>query len=307
LTEQDPGSSPPQATARSDERDSARPRTEPAEAGTDVRERSDQVTELPDFARWLDQHFAVALSLATFLFVVFQVAKEAGFQINTVVALIKAESLASIVIGVLIAQLTLFVMLLTLVSSYWLLSAAGARRASVDDTATSRRTDIRIVPLLLVIGLLLIGFYTTTWPLFIILMALVVPVVVWAYRHEAGAGGGKVLRWVTIVAIVIVGLLMMARPSIWLPAENISTTDRGLVVGYVVEDQGGWTTILTPTHQLLRERSDAIDGREVCALGSLESRLFNQLWRLRPEEALAAWVHGALPEPLTPPCGNSTV
>jgi hypothetical protein len=93
--------------------------------------------------------------------------------------------------------------------------------------------------------------------------------------------------------------------SCWATAEKVSATDRGIVVAYVIADDGAWTTLLTPDHRVLRERATRIVRRDLCALDQLESRLFADILWLRPAELPDTIANHAIPPSHTPPCPDT--
>lgn len=82
-----------------------------------------------------------------------------------------------------------------------------------------------------------------------------------------------VRQWGVLLIIMIGIFFVVFSPSSWLVAERITTTEQ-MVVGYVVAQEGDWTTILTHhDRRILRIRSDSISARQVCELGSGQSLL----------------------------------
>jgi hypothetical protein len=271
--------------------------------------------QAPPIGRWIRTNSTVAISLATFMFVVFQLAKLAGFEVNTIVAILHAESLPAIVIGALVAQLPLFLLVLIVISCWWLLAAAKARHqqrnAPRSDPRIQRLSEESLNPLvpprLLLLVLLFISFFTTPWPLFVLGLILAFASVLAGRPSRSPPIRSRLVPRILLGTGVVLLVVMLLRTSIWLPAENIDVTGQGYVVGYVVDEEGGWTTILTPTHRILRVETSSIQLREVCALESVESRLLDRPLRLRPAQLLSAIVRRQLPMPLIPPCTKSSV
>jgi hypothetical protein len=252
---------------------------------------------------WVRGHSTLALSLVTFLFVVFQIYKAAGFEVNSTVELLRAGGLSTIVVGVLLVLLPIEMVLMSLAGSWWILAAAESVQG--DAAGTRRRLDLdpRTAPALVLAALALLGFWTSPWPLW--LLCLVVSgTAVWLAVRRAGAGtiGARRLRRVIVALAVGFGFLLLQRPTIWVPAEKLSLRDGDPVVAYVIDYEGGWATLLTPDHRLLRISTTRVADRELCAVEYLEARLFDRVLRLRPAQVIGAISSGSLPESLTPPC-----
>jgi hypothetical protein len=240
-------------------------------------------------AAWIAAHFTLALSLVTLLFIAFELARVSGSETATILALIKAAGPAQIITGVLISQFSLLLSILVVASAWWFSSRPGG---------------MRLVPLAVFAGLVFVAFFTVPWPFF------VTPTVLSGYfmilssersrrRGRTWPRKGGVTGWIILVVIAVLGVMLLLRPSVWLPPENVTTTDRGVLVGYVVGDEGAFTTLLTPSHDIIREKSDRITGREVCALGSSRQR---PTYRMRPLQALGALFTARYPTALNPPC-----
>ena len=57
--------------------------------------------------------------------------------------------------------------------------------------------------------------------------------------------------------------------KVWLPAEQLDVKERGQVVGYVLSTEEGWFTVLVEADRtVIRIKSDDIDSRQICRLGS---------------------------------------
>lgn len=277
--------------------------------------RFDELREPELISRWIRTNSTLALSLTTFLFVVFQVAKASGFEVNTIEELLHSSGLASIVIGVLVAQLPLLLMLLSLASSWWILAASRATRLrEITPARTSRldhrtRTaDPRIPPLLFLVSLFIVSFYTTPWPLFLFSTAAAVSSSWLSYRREAGHPDAqrtdRRVRRALVACSLFFLLIMLQRPTIWFASERLDTSEHTTVVGYVINGGDGWVTLLAPDHRIIRLRAETIVGRRPCALEFAEGRLFGRVLRLRPIQLPSAVRRGDIPKSLTPACSD---
>jgi hypothetical protein len=257
------------------------------------------------------------VSLAGFLYVTFQIYKAADFEVMTTVELLRAGGISDILIGVFLVQFPFELLLITLAVCWWLISAVPATPREITVPRSMRHPgwiakDPRTPPQVILAALLILGFYTTPWPLYLVAAVATVIAVTIAHRRRATNGRvGARMRRTLIVISGLVFIIMVQRPTIWVPLESITTSDRGTLVAYVIAEEGPWTTLLTPqwTRQLepgqnsvLRERTDRVTARKLCAVDLLEARLFTRVLRLRPAQLISAVQQRAVPEPLTPPC-----
>ncbi|MFL6137302.1 MAG: hypothetical protein ACJ74O_05810 [Frankiaceae bacterium] len=239
--------------------------------------------------RWLSSHPTLAVSLATFLYVAFQVYKASDYEVNTTTELVRASGLSAILVGVLLVQLPLELLLLTLAAAWWMSQRGqGAVATSV----------------VLVLVLLTIGFFASPWP--IVLAMVVVPVAAALARAYLKGRPLKAFRASLILLMGACILYLGARPTIWVPAERVETDDRGTIVAYVIASDGDWTTLLTPrwtgyltkgANSVVRERTRNVASRTLCAIDFAEARNFSQSLRLRPAQLLTG-----NREPENPPC-----
>jgi hypothetical protein len=258
-------------------------------------------------SRWVRSHPTPMISLVTFLFVTFQVYKAGDFEVN--VELFRSSGLTTILTGVLLQELPFLLILLTFGTCWWLI---GYARDTPPRTAETRiwrsSTDPRNVPQLLLLGLLVIGFYTIPWPLFLLSLVSSVVALTIAHRHEpAGRRTVKVTgRTMATVSLLLVTYLLYTHPVVWVPSENVTTTDRGTVVAFVVGEDDRFTTLLTPRwtgylrpgeNSVVREPTDHITARQLCSMDLLEAQLFGRVLRLRPVQLPGVIRRHRLPEP----------
>lgn len=257
---------------------------------------------------WVRSHPAMVVSLATFLYVAFQIHKAADFEVNTTVELLHAGGISTVLVGVLLVQLPIELLLFTLAAGWWLMAV----KPPAAPPATRPAVDPRTPPKLVLAVLLVLSFYTSPWPMFLISAAVAGFATAIAHRSRRG----RILqptyarRALGVLAVVSL-LILVQRPTIWVPAESVTTTDNGVLVGYVIAEDGQWTTLLTPRWtgraqpaggSVFRQSTSRITARQPCAFDFLEAQLFDRVIRLRPAQLVGAIPDGALPESLTPPC-----
>jgi hypothetical protein len=276
-------------------------------------------------SRWVRSHPTLVVSLVTFLYVAFQIHKAAEFEVNTTVELIHAGGLTTVLIGVLLVQLPIELLLFTLVTAWWVIATTPVPEPAIRPATERKPTRSRPVPRLaglagdprtppkaLLVALLVLSFYISPWPMFLLSAAVAAMAVTVAHRSGRGRVlGTRYARRAIGVLGAIALLILIQRPTIWVPAESVTTTDHGVIVGYVIAEDGQWTTLLTPRWTgraqpggggVFRQATSRITARQPCAIDFLEARLFDRVVRLRPVQLLGAVPDGALPESLTPPC-----
>lgn len=264
--------------------------------------------------RWVRSHPTIVVSLATFLYVAFQVHKAGDFEGVTTLEIIHSSSLTSILVGVLLVQLPLELLILTGVACWWLL-ATGAmvhRGYAAKRPRPALLADPRTLPQIVLTVLLLLLFFTSPWLNFALALTIAVIVAVIARRHRPFAA--RFTRWVSRVVVGLVILLvlwLLERPTTWVPLERVTITGNTTLVGYVIAADGQWTTILSPRwtarlapgqNTLRRVPTKEVLTRATCRLSLAEDKIFGQVVRLRTPQLIAAVRDGALPTPLTPLC-----
>lgn len=251
---------------------------------------------------WIRSHSTLSLSLVTFLFVVFQIYKASGFEVNSTVELLRAAGLSTIVVGVLLVLLPMELVLLTMAGCWWLLAARDA--TSTDPPGGSRfELDARSTPLLVIVVVLVLGLWTNPWPFWLGTMLIALWTIRVAYRYRRPADRGlKWLRRVIASVTLVFGFFLLQRPTIWVSAEVLEIADGTTIVAYVIADDGRWLSLLTPDHRLLRQDAEEVVARDFCAVEYVEARLFDRALRLRPVQVLGAISAGEMPLSLTPPC-----
>jgi hypothetical protein len=120
--------------------------------------------------RWIRSHPALAVSLAGFLYVAFQIHKAADFEVMTTVELLRAAGVTAILTGVFRVQLPFELLLLTFAACWWLISAVPATPRKMIGPRSVKHLgwivkDPRTAPQVILAALLILGFYTSPWPL----------------------------------------------------------------------------------------------------------------------------------------------
>lgn len=110
----------------------------------------------------------------------------------------------------------------------------------------------------------------------------------WFGRRRQRRGGPPlssywpVLQWRLIGMALGVVFVIAAAPTAWLPPENylvVGMTEEQ--VGYFVEDEGEWITILRDADRsLVRHRAEEVEDRDVCTFGFARDALSTPIWNL---------------------------
>jgi hypothetical protein len=264
------------------------------------------------FGDWLRSHSTLTVSLATFLYVAFRVYEAADFDVNNMLRILHANGLSSILVGVLLVQLPAELLLLTLAACWWLYSAASDAALTSHPNGRAHFTaGSRTLPLLLLAALVALSYTIIPWLFFLASLSVIAITIVISFRVMTPKHGPAppnatpastrprriTLRRSLLSIGVVVLLYAISGPAIWVDAENITTSDNGNIVGYVIDDSGSWTTILTPTwtgylHQgnsVTMEETDHIVKREPCAITIPQPSILG-IKMYRPIQIWHAWM-----------------
>lgn len=246
--------------------------------------------------------FTLAISVMTLLFVAFQLSRVSGSEGSTMLTLLHSAGPGSVVTGVLVSQFPLVLSILMLGTTWWLWERW-------------RKKLNRLPPLMLILALLFIAFFTTPWPFFLIPCLVLVIASLSHMRHSRKARRemdvGDLRKFegrIAVITLSAIGFLvatLLLRPSVWLPPETVSFADGTRLIGYLIGEEGSWTTILLADGRIAIRRSSEIDDRQVCALegtSELASHVEKPFLRLRMPQAVVALLTGEYPRPITPPC-----
>lgn len=265
--------------------------------------------------RWIRAHPAVTTTLAMFLYVAFQIHKAGDFEVVTTVELLHSGSLPVILAGVVLVQLPLELLILSIFASWWLFAtgemvnkAYAPLRSAV--TRSPMLSDPRTLPQSVLVAVVLASFYTSPWPFFLLAFVVGSAATIIARRRKVYRRGMSV--WaprVLAAGISVLFLIMLGRPTSWVPAEAVTTTSGQVLSGYVVSADGDWTTLLTPRwtgrlepseNSLRRVPSADVTARETCVFSYDEA--FGTVTRLRTLQLISVAFGGPWPVGMTPSC-----
>ncbi len=265
--------------------------------------------------RWMRAHPAVTTTLAMFLYVAFQIHKAGDFEVITTVELLHSGSLPVILAGVVLVQLPLELLILAIFASWWLFAtgemvnkAFAPLRPAM--TRAPMLSDPRTLPQSVLVAVVLASFYTSPAPFFLLAFLVGLAATIMARRRKAY--GRRLAVWAprALAALIsVLFLIMLGRPTSWVPAEAVTTTGGKVLSGYVVSADSDWTTLLTPRwtnhlkpgeNSLRRVPTPDITARETCVF-SYDNE-FGDVTRLRTLQLISVMLGGPWPVGMTPPC-----
>jgi hypothetical protein len=230
-------------------------------------------------AGFLSQHFTLVVSLAVFSFIFLKVLAASRYSTATALALVQAAGATQVIMGIVLG---LFTLLLTLI----VLAIVGARALKV-------RMPTWTVALAGIAGLGIV--FLPPWPtalINVVALLIVAPLLRWlrsdilgperaGRTNRGGATRSSSSQLPLFTLIALLGTLVLSTalsPTMWLPAERMTIGDE-TVVGYVLSEEAGWTTLLNErTRNVSRVRSETLLSRQVCeAPAGRTFRIFDPL------------------------------
>jgi hypothetical protein len=130
-------------------------------------------------------------------------------------------------------------------------------------TAVARLSRV-VAPLVAVFCVLLLP-----WGILVLLVAaafVVLTIEWWIARHRARRlFASLTLNWFLGAAVLLVVAQLFVYGTMWLPAERIHRRDAAPTVGYVLESDIVWTTVLVESTRTIRRfPTDSLQRRVVC-------------------------------------------
>jgi hypothetical protein len=215
-----------------------------------------------------------AAAAAGLLFTVFRVLAVSHFDPSTALAVFATSGPVTVVGGVLVQITPLLLIYATVGLAYWEWSLRRRKVASgfsgfvlVLVTAVT----LFIAPLLNVLLFAGLG----------VVLAVVEVRQQRKERRDGQAPGMRSLLWFTALTNLLLGagLILTYSSSVWLPAEVIHLQDGSQQVGYVLQVDGPWTTVLTEAHrQVIRVSSPALESRTICTPVPTEWLSLAEVW-----------------------------
>jgi hypothetical protein len=233
----------------------------------------------------------LATTVFVFTIIIVKVMAVVRFDSTTALALVGAAGPISVIVGSIISSIS------ALAPAVLLFSVAGFEEYRRQRGATWLEMNTSTVQLiaLIVLGLLLIEAFMTSTKLFMANASFVALTVLtglskpmargFKKRYERNTSG--VLGFITArggYIVLVIGLAIgtagsLLGSSMWLPAERISLTNQPTTIGYVLDDDGEWGTLLSSDDRTIRKVAVAsILDRTVCRVGD-SNREASSLYR----------------------------
>lgn len=232
------------------------------------------------------KHVTLLVSLGLSSLVVMKLLLASHYNTSTALTLLQEAGAARVIMGQL---LSLLPMLLMGTAAVGFVYATGQART------TARKVAQIVSACILGVGVLLLP-----WSAAIYWGVLWVGLLIWVARR----GADRFMRG-TIAGIAVAFLIvLLIDDHVWLPPESLEVRTRDPIVGYVVGDQGGWTTILGEAHrQIIRVRSESLVSRRVCRLPLLIQRGWSWIDVSHPSPLELAFFSD---DPRPPACPTTT-
>jgi hypothetical protein len=222
------------------------------------------------------EHPALLVSLIAAAAVVGKVLLVARGDVGTALGLVGA-GIPEILLGVAIVYAPVLTVYLVVAAVWW--NAQRRTAISVLTLAVATIAMLYVVPLglIAVLGIAAVLVYS----------AARIP---WLHRWESTSWAGRLgLHRPALIGWIIVGSLpgLVFGPEVWLPPEELTVTGAPAFTGYVVEEDGPWTTVLREdTRAVLRLEADELTDRQACELPGAQWLTLLQLWS--PPASLSA-------------------
>ena len=219
-------------------------------------------------AGFLRTHMVLAAGVAVTAVFVTKVWLSAGAEPSVAAGIVAASGSLELATSLLVLALPVLALVLAAALLVMALSDGPSRLAAAPAIGASAAMllCIAIVPL----GLLLAVLVSVG-------LAMLVG---WRRRRRQGGRMGRAQCGGLVLAAALLGALWIVQPSLmWLPAERLTIAGAdGVDVGYVIEDEGPWLTVLRHgDRRLLRVEAGSVTAREVCSLVDATSVLGRSL------------------------------
>jgi hypothetical protein len=225
-----------------------------------------------DLGEFLSKHLALVISVGLAGVLLLKLLAVSRFRPVTALTLLQAAGVSQVTMGVVLVSFPYLLWGIPVA----LFMSFGLRR---EDTASTFNWAVWLVLGLSAVPAALLS----PWPFSVAVVVLVVPPLVNAFftlapraEEVAAKEGSRSKRSSTkgwkfpLVAVLSVVILIQTLIShMWLPTEDLRLRSGTGIIGYVVQEEGGWTTILTnDTRSIVRIQSETLVSRRVCEVPS---------------------------------------
>jgi hypothetical protein len=204
-------------------------------------------------APFVQRHAAVLIPLVPIVIVVLRIARVSNFDATTARGVLESAGLVQVIAGT----------LLPLVPTALFVGAVAMSVYAFRERTPLARMSRVLAPAVAIFCLVLFP-----WGILVLLVAgvLVVLAIEWrlARRRSRRAFASFDSNWFLGAAALLVLAQIFIYGTMWLPAERVETR-RGATVGYVLESDFVWTSVLVQETRFIRRfRTESVQSRTVC-------------------------------------------
>lgn len=218
-------------------------------------ERRGRIQSADPLIRVVARHPTTSFAVVASALVVIKVLVAARLDVGTALGLVSAAGVANVVFGVVILLWPAFLIGVTIGLWLWLVHEARQSKPVWAILAVTSAS-----------GVAMFAFLPFIVSAFIVLAGLAEWAYLW-WSKKRGREAEPLLDTFGRVLYVVLATGLLFSEAVWLPREIITAGGESYV-GYVVEEEGAWTTILRDSDRLLlRVRDATIDSRQICGGG----------------------------------------
>jgi hypothetical protein len=238
---------------------------------------------LPSVTTWAGKNKEAATAIL-FAFLIVKVLVISRGDIPTALAILHTAGLVTIVVGGLLSGLPILAAAMLTATAYRLADSPTLPGAALFSTVLA--VCFFVAPVWIVIFSMLLGLTVS-----------------WASYHRPWRRAGRAGRALDIVAwtvLALVGAVLVeaALYTVWLPHERLTVSrPSSLVVGYVLDDGGGWLSMLqSGTRRIVRYRTEDVTVRTLCSVTAEQGSLVRQSpWQYLTSVGVIPHSFGPLP------------
>jgi hypothetical protein len=218
-------------------------------------ERSRDTGEPPiQVAPFVQRHAAVLIPLVPIVIVVLRIARVSNFDATTARGVLESSGLVQVIAGTLLPLVPTALFLGALALSVY---------AFRERTPLARMSRVLAPPVAIFCVVLF------PWGILVLLVAgaLVVLAIEWqlARRRSRRVFGSIDSNWLLGAGALLVLAQIFIYGTMWLPAERVETRQGATTVGYVIESDFVWTSVLLEESRSIRRfRTESVRSRTVC-------------------------------------------
>jgi hypothetical protein len=202
-----------------------------------------------------------------------------NFNSTSTLALVTTAGIAQVILGIVVSTLPYLSCLALL-----FLSRTASRLRHTGDAISAGAKSLMIV---LAAALVVLAFVMVPWPFLLLTGLTAIFLFLQAdERSESTTGQSSRLQTVAFYVVAAIILLGLLNRWMWLPSEEIGLNSGQVVVGFVLDDDGDWGSLLRDRdHTIMRIKTDTIETRMICQFRSTSPAVRASMLRI-----IATWV-----------------